>query len=126
MANSEMGLKAAMANQEAALKARSSRLSGVAQAMAMRDAIDSRRNASMSANMTNFFNSLGDIGREEYSRNLIISNPALYYSIDSKGNISYKNGYENLSEAEKEEVRDAANKAKKKKAKGGYLTIKKK
>lgn len=126
MANAEMGLKAAMANQEAALKARSSRLSGVDLAMAMRDAIDSRRNASMSANMTNFFNSLGDIGREEYSRNLIISNPALYYSIDSKGNISYKNGYENLSEAEKEEVRDAANKAKKKKAKGGYLTIKKK
>lgn len=126
MANDEMGLKAAMANQEAALKARSSRLSGVAQAMAVRDAVDARRGASMSANLTNFFNSLGDIGREEYSRNMIMSNPALYYSIDSKGNITYKNGYETLSEAEKKEVRDAANKAKKKKAKGGYLTIKKK
>ena len=127
MANAEMGLKAAMANQEAALKARSSRLSGIAQAMAVRDAIDARRGASMSANLTNFFNSLGDIGREEYSRNMIMSNPALYYSIDSKGNVTYKNGYENLSEAEKKEVRDAANKAKKKqKAKGGYLTIKKK
>lgn len=128
-ANAEMGLKAAMANQEAALKARSSRLSGVAQAMAVRDAVDARRGASMSANLTNFFNSLGDIGREEYSRNMIMSNPALYYSIDSKNNITYKNGYESLSEAEKEEVRDAANKAKKKKkkkAKGGYLTIKKK
>ena len=126
-ANAEMGFKAAMANQEAALKARSSRLSGVAQAMAVRDAVDARRGASMSANLTNFFNSLGDIGREEYSRNMIMSNPALYYSIDSKGNITYKNGYESLSEAEKEEVRDAANKAKKKKkAKGGYLTIKKK
>ena len=126
-ANAEMGLKAAMANQEAALKARSSRLSGVAQAMAVRDAVDARRGASMSANLTNFFNSLGDIGREEYSRNMIMSNPALYYSIDSKGNITYKNGYESLSEAEKKEVRDAANKAKKKKkAKGGYLTIKKK
>lgn len=125
-ANAEMGLKAAMANQEAALKARSSRLSGVAQAMAVRDAVDARRGASMSANLTNFFNSLGDIGREEYSRNMIMSNPALYYSIDSKGNITYKNGYESLSEAEKEAVRDAANKAKKKKAKGGYLTIKKK
>ena len=125
--NSEMGLKAAMANQEAALKARSSRLSGVAQAMAVRDAVDARRGASMSANLTNFFNSLGDIGREEYSRNMIMSNPALYYSIDNKGNISYKNGYENLSEAEKKEVRNAANKAKgEKKAKGGYLTIKKK
>lgn len=125
-ANAEMGLKAAMANQEAALKARSSRLSGVAQAMAVRDAVDARRGASMSVNLTNFFNSLGDIGREEYSRNMIMSNPALYYSIDSKGNITYKNGYESLSEAEKKEVRDAANKAKKKKAKGGYLTIKKK
>ena len=126
MANAEMGLKAAMANQEAALKARSSRLSGVAQAMAVRDAVDARRGASMSANLTNFFNSLGDIGREEYSRNMIMGNPALYYSIDNKGNFTYKNGYENLSEAEKKEVRDAANKAKKKKAKGGYLTIKKK
>lgn len=126
-ANAEMGLKAAMVNQEAALKARSSRLSGVAQAMAVRDAVDARRGASMSANLTNFFNSLGDIGREEYSRNMIMSNPALYYSIDSKGNVTYKNGYETLSEAEKKEVRDAANKAKKKKkAKGGYLTIKKK
>ena len=124
--NSEMGLKAAMANQEAALKARSQRLSGVAQAMTVRDAVDARRGASMSANLTNFFNSLGDIGREEYARNMIMSNPALYYSIDSKGNITYKNGYESLSEAEKEEVRNAANKAKgKKKAKGGYLTIKK-
>ena len=126
MANAEMGLKAAMANQEAALKARSAKLSGVAQAMAMRDAIDARRGASMSANLTNFFNSLGDIGREEYSRNMIMSNPALYYSIDSKGNVTYKNGYESLSEAEKKEVRDAANKARKKRAKGGYLTIKKK
>ena len=125
-ANAEMGLKAAMANQEAALKAKSSKLSGIAQAMAVRDAVDARRGASMSANLTNFFNSLGDIGREEYSRNMIMSNPALYYSIDSKGNVTYKNGYESLSEAEKKEVRDAANKAKKKKAKGGYLTIKKK
>jgi hypothetical protein len=125
--NAEMGLMAAMANQAAALKARSSRLSGVAQAMAVRDAVDARRGASMSANLTNFFNSLGDIGREEYSRNMIMSNPALYYSIDSKGNVTYKNGYETLSEAEKKEVRDAANKVKKKKkAKGGYLTIKKK
>ena len=125
-ANAEMGLKAAIANQKAALNARSSRLSGVAQAMAVRDAVDARRGTSMSANFTNFFNSLGDIGREEYSRNMIMSNPALYYSIDSKGNVTYKNGYESLSEVEKKEVRDAANKAKKKKAKGGYLTIKKK
>lgn len=66
--NSEMGLKAAMANQEAALKARSSRLSGVAQAMAVRDAVDARRAASMSANLTNLFDSLGNIGIDEMNR----------------------------------------------------------
>ena len=66
--NSEMGLKAAMANQEAALKSRSSKLSGIAQAMAMRDAIDARRGASMSANLTNLFDSLGNIGIDEMNR----------------------------------------------------------
>ena len=66
--NSEMGLKAAMANQEAALRAKSSRLSGVAQAMAVRDAIDARRAASMSANLTNLFDSLGNIGIDEMNR----------------------------------------------------------
>ena len=66
--NSEMGLKAAMANQEAALRARSSRLSGVAQAMAVRDAIDARRAASISANLTNLFDSLGNIGIDEMNR----------------------------------------------------------
>lgn len=66
--NSEMGLKAAMVNQEAALKSRSSRLSGIAQAMAMRDAIDARKGASMSANLTNLFDSLGNIGIDEMNR----------------------------------------------------------
>lgn len=68
MANAEMGLKAAMANQEAALKARSSRLSGVSQAMAVRDAVDARKGASMSANLTNLFDSLGNIGIDEMNR----------------------------------------------------------
>lgn len=67
-ANSEMRLKAAMANQEAALKAGSTRLSGITQAMAMRDAIDARRGASMSANLTNLFDSLGNIGIDAYNR----------------------------------------------------------
>ena len=68
LSNSEMGLKAAMANQEAQQKARSARLSGVAQAMAMRDAVDARRGASMSANLTNLFDSLGNIGIDAYNR----------------------------------------------------------
>lgn len=55
-----------------------------------------------SANLTNLFNSLGDVGREEFSRNMLLSNPALYYELDREGKTSYK------------------------KAKGGYLTIKRK
>ena len=97
--NSEMGLKAAMANQEAALKARSSRLSGVAQAMAVRDAVDARRGASISANLTNLFDSLGSIGKEEFIKDMIEKNPAILY--------------------------DWMGKYKGKKSKGGYLTIKK-
>lgn len=68
ISNAEMGLKAAMANQEAALKARSSRLSGVAQAMSMKDAIAARRSASLSSNLSNLFESLGNIGIDEYNR----------------------------------------------------------
>jgi hypothetical protein len=109
-ANAEMGLKAAMANQEAALKARNSRLSGVAQAMTVRDAVDARRGASMSANLTNLFNSLGDIGREEVMKAWINENPALYYAISTGGaGTPYK-----------------GKKKEDKKAKGGYLTIKSK
>lgn len=67
-ANSEMALKAAMANQSALANARNSRLSGVIEAMKMRNAIDSARGASYSTNLTNFFNSLGNIGIDAYNR----------------------------------------------------------
>lgn len=124
MTNSEMGLKAAMTNQEAALRARSSRLSGVAQAMAMRDAIDNRRSASMSANLTNLFDSLGSIGKEEFTKDMIEKNPALLYDWMGK--------YRGLGDKSKEddqahfaESLESMKKASKKKSKGGYLTIKK-
>lgn len=118
--NSEMGLRAAIANKENDKL----RLQARIQQAQLRDQADARSSAGRAANLTNLFDSLGDIGREEFSRNMIQTNPALYYSIDRNGNITYKNGYDDLSEAEKKVVRDAANKDKnRKKAKGGYLTI---
>lgn len=118
--NSEMGLKAAIANKENDKL----RLQARIQQAQLRDQADARSSAGRAANLTNLFDSLGEIGREEFSRNMIQTNPALYYSIDKNGNITYKNGYDDLSEAEKKVVRDAANKDKNgKKAKGGYLTI---
>lgn len=68
-ANAEMGLRSALANQEAELKARSAKLNGIAQAMSMKDNIDARRGASISANLTNLFDSLGNIGIDTMNRN---------------------------------------------------------
>lgn len=118
--NSEMALKAAIANKDND----KIRLQARATQAQLREQAEARASAGRTANLTNLFDSLGEIGREEFSRNMIQSNPALYYSIDSNGNITYKNGYDELSEAEKKSVREAANRDKKrKKAKGGYLTI---
>lgn len=127
-ANAEMGLKAAMANQEAALRARSSRLSGIAQAMAVRDAVDARRGASMSTNLTNLFDSLGNIGIDAYNR-------------EDRDKLIRAGVFGTLSEKPQEwsdetwkEYKDYINKSLENKtpkvkgkqhSKGGYLTIKK-
>lgn len=100
--NSEGLLKAAMANQEAGLRGKSSLLSGTLSAMQMKDAIDAARAQSRSANLTNLFDSLGNIGREEVMKSWINENPALYYAISTGGlGVPYKKGKN-----------------------GGYLTIK--
>ena len=98
--NSEMGLRAGQINKqndELRLK------SAITQAQ-LRDQIDSAISAARSANLNNFLDSLGDIGREETIFNLINSNPGLRYGYAGRtGNIGYKT-----------------------RSKGGYLTIKRK
>lgn len=98
--NSEARMRAAMANQSN----REMQLRGVTEAARMRGDAKARSAAARSANLSNFFDSIGDIGREEFSRNMIESNPAYGYSIDRKGNVSYK-----------------GKKKDNKKKKGGYL-----
>lgn len=123
--NTQTALQADLANQaqdRLRLQARTTQAQ-------MRTHADAMASAGRAANISNFLDSLGEIGREEFGRNMLISNPALYYSIDRNGKISYKNGYDELSEVEKEEVRKNAERAAKKqtrrsvKSKGGYLTI---
>lgn len=132
MANSDGMLKADTANQQALLNARSSYLKG---ALAAYDAKQKERQlatASRSANLSNFINSVGDIGRENFSRNMIVSDPSKYYSIDSNGEIRYKNAFYDLDNATQDYItghatREVNNKGKKNHAaNGGYLTIKKK
>lgn len=64
--NSEMDLKAQMANNQNA----SIKLDVLAKAAAIRDAIDARVGAARSANLTNFFDNLGNIGWEAANRNM--------------------------------------------------------
>lgn len=102
--NSESALRAAGMNQQN----REMKLRAIMQAAGMREEVGARSSAAKSANLTNFFDSLGDIGREEFSRNMIESNPALGYTIDRSGKVRYK--------------KPKSGTKSKKKSKGGYLT----
>lgn len=118
--NSEQDMKAAginRGNDQLRLKAK------LDQASLMTEA-NNRSSVGKSANLTNLFESLGGIGKEQYSRNTILSNPALYYSIGQNGKISYKNGYEGLSNEAKKEVDNHIKSNENVKAKGGYLSKK--
>lgn len=99
MFNSEGIFKADQANQAAQLQARSSYLKGALTAAELRQKERQVSAAARSANLSNFINSLGDIGRENFSRNMIVSDPSKYYSINSNGEISYKDSFYDLSEA---------------------------
>ena len=102
--NSESALRAAGMNQQN----REMKLRAIMQAAGMREGAGAGSSAAKSANLTNFFDSLGDIGREEFSRNMIESNPALGYTIDRSGKVRYK--------------KPKSGTKSKKKSKGGYLT----
>lgn len=102
--NSKSALGAAGMNQQN----REMKLRAIMQAAGMREEVGARSSAAKSANLTNFFDSLGDIGREEFSRNMIESNPALGYTIDRSGKVRYK--------------KPKSGTKSKKKSKGGYLT----
>lgn len=79
---------------------------GAMESAKLRDAIDARIGTAKSANLTNFFDSLGNIGREEFARNMVNTNKGMYYQIGKDGTVMYGNNPI--------------------KAFGGYLTIKNK
>lgn len=139
MFNSEGIFKADAANQSAQLNARSSYLKGMLSASELRQKERLAATSARSANLSNFINSLGDIGRENYQRNMIISDPSKYYYIDGNGNVIYKGAYHDLDEAgqtyvdgyiarnqKKTEGNNNGEKKNNKAARGGYLTIKRK
>lgn len=100
--NTEGALKADLANQEALMKSRDSYLKGVLSAAGLRQGERQQSAAAKSANLSNFINSLGDIGRENFAMNQINDNKALLYGVTHSGTSPYK------------------------RKRGGFLTIKKK
>lgn len=106
------------------MQSKSSYLKGALAANELRQKERQMSTASKSANLSNFINSLGDIGRENFSRNMITSDPSKYYYIDSRGVVHYKAAYDKLSNEDKAEVDNELYSKTRSKAKGGYLTIK--
>lgn len=90
MFNTETGLKASMFNAESKNSAKRARLGQATTAAQMRQAIKDQDTARRSANITNFLQGLGDMGWENFNANMINSNPALYYNLDSSGEVGYK------------------------------------
>lgn len=56
----------------------------------MYDTANMRSSMGRAANLTNLFENIGGIGQENFSRNMITSNPALLYDLDSSGRVQYK------------------------------------
>ena len=124
MYNSEADLKAQMANAELDKAKASILLDAKMKALGLKQAEDQAWDTSLAANLTGLFDNIGNIGWEAVNRNMISTNPALYYDIDRDSTIHYKN-MSGLSKDEQDYIkwkaeRDAANR----KSKGGYLTIK--
>lgn len=84
--NSEAALRAAGMNQQN----REMQLRAIMQAAGMRESTKTIADEARSANLTNFLDSLGDIGQEEFMRNMINADPSRKYKINRKGQTSYK------------------------------------
>lgn len=74
--NAEMAMKAAMANQ----RADELRLKSAMTQAQMKEQIDAASSAARSANLTNLFDNLGAVGKENFIMDMIENNPALLYN----------------------------------------------
>lgn len=88
MFNSQMGLSAQAQNQGADAQ----RASLISQAAQMRQEEDMAAAAARSANMSNFYENLGNIGRENKFLNMISGNKSLAFDYDNNGGFAFKPG----------------------------------
>ena len=90
MFNTEGMFKADAANQTARMQARSTLLQGTMQAERLRQAARQQLAAERSANLTNLFNNIGNIGRENMNFNILNTSAAFPWAMTNKGESKYK------------------------------------
>lgn len=96
MFNSQQSMQAQSVNAQSRNDATKMRLAQAEEVAKLRSAAKSAYDTRRSSNLNNFINNLGNIGWEEYQRELINSNPALYYNLSGIGRVGYKgNGRKN-------------------------------
>ena len=90
MFNTEGMFKADTANQAARMQVRNTLLQGTMQAERLRQAARQQLAAERSANLTNLFNNLGNIGRENMNFNILNTSAAFPWAMTNKGESKYK------------------------------------
>lgn len=90
MFNTEGIFKADTANQAARMQARNTLLQGTMQAERLRQAARQQLAAERSANLTNLFNNLGNIGRGNMNFNILNTSAAFPWTMTNKGESKYK------------------------------------
>lgn len=96
MFNSKQSMQAQSVNAQSRNDATKMRLAQAEEVAKLRSAAKSAYDTRRSNNLNNFINNLGNIGWEDYQREWINSNPALYYNLSGIGRVSYKgNGKKN-------------------------------
>lgn len=88
--NAEAQMKADTFNAQQAQQMNGLRLKQKGMQAQIYDTANARSSAARSANLTNLFDNLGGIGQENFSMNMINSNPALLYGIGKNGSVDYK------------------------------------
>lgn len=90
MFNTEGIFKADTANQAARMQAKNTLLQGTMQAERLRQAARQQLAAERSANLTNLFNNIGNIGRENMNFNILNTSAAFPWAMTNKGESKYK------------------------------------
>lgn len=90
MFNTEGMFKADTVNQAAKMQVRNTLLQGTMQAERLRQAARQQLAAERSANLTNLFNNIGNIGRENMNFNILNTSAAFPWAMTNKGESKYK------------------------------------